>query len=246
MKELLQENRPLIVASLSGRERLSDASRRATNLGADLIEVRIDSLKPKERANIKNILSAVKENTSCPIIATVRSSAEQGPNKEVFPIAEPERKNLIEEAMSLADWVDLELEGGETTLAAIRLARKLKKKVILSYHDFKGIPSQEKVKKLASDFVQRQGNVLKIVGMASSAADVVRLLEMCRDLPQFKRSFIAMGDIGRLSRVGGFLFGSCLTYGYMNKPTAPGQVSVTELVELCRLFYPSSRSATKK
>ena len=50
-----------------------------------------------------------------------------------------------------------------------------------------------------------------------------------------------MGEVGGISRAAGFLYGSCITYGYMNKPTAPGQISVQKLIGLCALFYPKKR-----
>ena len=248
MKDLFKDidKRPLVVASLGGGERLVDSARRATKLGADLIEIRIDSLKPKERANIHEILSAVKEITPCPLIATARRSKEQGPEASASRLDESERTILFEKSLPLADWIDLEIEADETARRAMILARELGKIVILSYHDFKGIPSEGKVLKLRSEFKKRGGDVLKIAGMAKSDADVIQLLQMCRSAKNLKRTFIAMGELGRISRAAGFLFGSCLTYGYVNKPTAPGQLSVSEIVELCRLFYPSYRTTKKR
>jgi 3-dehydroquinate dehydratase len=35
------------------------------------------------------------------------------------------------------------------------------------------------------------------------------------------------------------MLGSCLTYGYLDKPTAPGQMSAAELVR--RLRFPAKR-----
>ena len=40
---------------------------------------------------------------------------------------------------------------------------------------------------------------------------------------------IAMGDLGRHSRVIAPIYGSVMTYGYMDAPTAPGQLRVDEL-----------------
>ena len=237
--------RPLVVASLGGGERLKDSARRAAKMGADLIEIRIDTLKPKERANIPAILSAVKTNSPCPLIATARRAQERGPETGGSRLAERERAILFEKSLPFAEWIDIELERDETSKGAMALARKFGKKVILSYHDFKGIPSEGKVLNLRSEFEKRGGDVLKIAGMAKSDADVIQLLQMCRNAKNVKRTFIAMGEIGRISRVAGFLFGSCLTYGYVNKPTAPGQLSVSELVLLCRLFYPSYRTTKK-
>ena len=43
---------------------------------------------------------------------------------------------------------------------------------------------------------------------------------------------ISMGKKGALSRLGGELFGSCVTFGAYDKASAPGQISVEELYEI--------------
>ena len=233
--------RPLVVASLSGGERLVDSARRAAGLGADLLEIRVDSLKPKERANIGKILEAIKESCSLPIISTVRSAAEQDPASKTAPLEDRERKILFEDALSLVDAIDVEIESDSLAQDAVRIAKKSGKKIILSYHDFKGIPSADKLAKLEESFRALGGDIFKIAGMAKEPGDVLKMLGAAREANGFPRVTIAMGDHGRISRVTGFLYGSALTYGYMNKPTAPGQLSVRELVDLCALFYPSYR-----
>ena len=40
---------------------------------------------------------------------------------------------------------------------------------------------------------------------------------------------IAMGDLDRHSRVIAPIYGSVMTYGYVDAPTAPGQLRVDEL-----------------
>ncbi len=42
---------------------------------------------------------------------------------------------------------------------------------------------------------------------------------------------MAMGRLGKESRLKGFDWGSCLLYGCVRRPTAPGQLSVKELAE---------------
>ncbi len=212
MKELLEETnrRPLVVASLGGEERLVDSARRATKLGADLIEIRIDSLKPKERANIKELIAAIKEATACPLICTVRSLKEQGPDGNAAQMDRRERTILFKEAIPLVDRVDLELEGDPSVQEALGWAKAQKKTIIFSFHDFTGIPSEEKLKGLEAEFIKLEGNILKIAGMAKTQGDVVQILQMCHAAAGVKRAFIAMGDIGRISRVAGYFFGSCL------------------------------------
>jgi len=47
---------------------------------------------------------------------------------------------------------------------------------------------------------------------------------------------IAMGKTGRHSRVVAPLYGSVITYGYVQKATAPGQLRVDELKQVMELL----------
>ena len=247
MKEVWQDlgKRPLVAASLGGGERLVDSARRATKLGADLIEVRVDSLSPKERANISKILEAIKEATPCPLIITVRRGAEQEtPGKA--GLDDRDRKILFEDSLPFADCIDVEIESDSVVREVMSLARKDGKKIILSYHDFTGIPDREKMELLTKSFTDLGGDVLKVAAMAKTQADVLKIMGLCQSMDGKKRVFIAMGETGKISRAAGFLYGSCLTYGYMSKPTAPGQLPVEELIDLCALFYPAYAKARFK
>jgi len=244
-KKIWQElgSRLLVAASLSGKEHLVDSARRAEKLGADLIEIRVDTLKPKERANIANILKSVKAASSCPIIVTVRGAAEQCPgglggSGIKSDLSDHDRKSLYENCLPLADCVDVEIESQVLAHDVAALARKKGKKVILSYHDFSGIPTSEKVNELLKVYSDLGGDILKVAAMAKAPTDVIKIFELCKSLNSTPRIFIAMGEVGGISRASGFLYGSCMTYGYMNKPTAPGQISVEKLIGLCALFYP--------
>lgn len=239
MKDIWQElgSRPMVAASLGGGERLADSARRAEKLGADLIEIRVDTLKPKERAGISSLLEAVKGATSCPIIVTVRSAAEQGPGAK-SGLNDHDRKILYEDCLPLADCVDVEIESQALARDVAAKARKKGKKVILSYHDFNGVPTSEKVSELLNSYSALGGDILKVAGMAKAPADVLKLFGLCKSLSATPRIFIAMGEVGGISRAAGFLYGSCITYGYIDKPTAPGQISVQKLIGLCALFYP--------
>jgi 3-dehydroquinate dehydratase len=44
-----------------------------------------------------------------------------------------------------------------------------------------------------------------------------------------------MGDAWKQTRIAFPKLGSCLAYGYLDKPTAPGQVSAAELVRQLRV-----------
>jgi 3-dehydroquinate dehydratase-1 len=47
---------------------------------------------------------------------------------------------------------------------------------------------------------------------------------------------ISMGEIGKITRVAGFIFGSLITYTYIGQSFAPGQIEVRKLNELIEFF----------
>ncbi|CAG0981854.1 partial 3-dehydroquinate dehydratase, partial [Methanosarcinales archaeon] len=47
---------------------------------------------------------------------------------------------------------------------------------------------------------------------------------------------IAMGEIGKHSRVMAPLYGSVMTYGYVDIPVAPGQLRVDELKNMLKIL----------
>jgi 3-dehydroquinate dehydratase-1 len=233
--------RPLIVASLTGNGPAVPSAKKAREAGADLLEVRIDTLPPNERASITDILSEIREAVPLPLIATVRSPHEQGAKQGVFKLDEDERASIFEKAMPFVEFADVELRASSINAAIIKLARQAGKKVILSYHDFESTPSETKIQKLIEEFKTLSGDILKVAAMPQSPPDVAKLLSLCASLNEVDRVFISMGELGRISRVAGFAFGSCLTYGHVGEAVAPGQISVQELARLCDLFYSSNR-----
>jgi 3-dehydroquinate dehydratase I len=75
--------------------------------------------------------------------------------------------------------------------------------------------------------------VLKAAVLPRSGGDVDRLMGFCEKLSG-RRAFIAMGSLGRRTRLAPSRWGSCLTYGYLTHPTAPGQASVRALAKAVR------------
>jgi 3-dehydroquinate dehydratase-1 len=73
--------------------------------------------------------------------------------------------------------------------------------------------------------------VAKLGVKANSRRDVLRLLHVTQEMSSLDVPIctISMGELGKISRVAAPFFGSAITYGYVTKETAPGQVSIAEL-----------------
>ena len=45
-----------------------------------------------------------------------------------------------------------------------------------------------------------------------------------------------MGEIGKITRVAGFFFGSIMTYTFVGKSFAPGQIELNRLIEELKFY----------
>ena len=182
---------------------------------ADMIELRLDLVDEPIQA-----IRAVREATTKPIIATNRLKTEGG----MFQGSERERIELLLQAAPFADYVDIEL------LAELReeFMARVDKPVIVSYHDFLGMPNVEEMANILENMKKTGAICAKIAVTPQNLRDNLRILGILLDA-DMPLSMIAMGNIGRHLRAVAPLYGSVLTYGFVAKSTAPGQMSLAEL-----------------
>ncbi len=213
--------KPRIVASL-GDEAAKDVSAAGD---ADMIEVRLDLVK----GDPLDVLRAVRSATEKPIIATNRLQAEGGQ----WSKGEEERIRILIEAAKLADWVDIELRAGLRE----RVLKEANKPAIVSYHDFAGMPSRSELEVILEEMKGTGAAISKIAVTPLAMKDNLLILDFLleADAPL---CVIAMGPLGRHLRAVAPLYGSVLTYGYVSQPTAPGQMSVSELRQALKILDP--------
>lgn len=214
--------KPRIVASL-GKGALRDVP--ATG-DADMIEVRLDL----EIGDPFGALKEVRLAISKPIIATNRLDAEGGG----FKGSERERMEMLRRASDYADYVDIELRSELRD----ELMERVDKPFIVSYHDFSGMPDLEEMKSILEEMKGTGAAIAKIAVTPSSLKDNLKILVFLleADMPL---CMIAMGELGRHLRAVAPLYGSALTYGYVSQPTAPGQMSISELRQALKLLDPT-------
>lgn len=227
--------KPSICASIIAHtvEEFLDAARNARD--ADVIEIRADGLKveppsgQKYRAEIKRLLRNVKIQTDLPVILTIRKEKEGG----VFKGSEAERVACIEDAMKLADAIDIELRMEEEKREEIMgEAKKNRIPVILSYHDLNKTPEEDAMKAMLEEESGAGAGMAKLAVKANSMEDVFKLLKVTREMSSrlsIPICTISIGELGKISRIAAPLFGSAISYGYVTRETAPGQLSVSQL-----------------
>ena len=189
--------------------------------GCRLAEARLDLLQWSPEETGWFIREAAEQGIR--VIATLRCSREggawQGP---------PEEKQMIlTRALQAGAWlVDIEYRSPllDTMLATGRALASIH----LPY-----TPWPEILYALAGDMLRRGARVAKIVTTARRLEDNWRLLGINTKWPHRVTAF-AMGDRGRLSRILAPLMGAAFTYASVGKPTAPGQVTLRQLLETWR------------
>ena len=209
-------NTPKIVGVISNLDEVEKAEK----AGADLLEIRIDLLDKKE--DVRRFFKDVNDATSLPIIATARMRSEGGS----FVGSEQKRISMLLSVLEYADAVDIELRAAKRGVV-IENARERGIVSIVSYHDFAGTPPKEQMLGILRE-AHRIGDIPKLAVMALSLSDVPLLLEVTLQA-QKPLCTVAMGSLGKHSRVIAPLYGSALTYGHVGTAKAPGQLSVREL-----------------
>ncbi|MEE8401316.1 MAG: type I 3-dehydroquinate dehydratase, partial [Candidatus Hydrothermarchaeaceae archaeon] len=175
---------------------------------ADIIEIRADGLKLKNNGHVSPIRALLKEakGANLPIILTVRMSKEGGS----FSGTEAQRIECIKEGIKYADMLDIELGmAGEDRDELISIAKSKKVPVILSYHDFKNTPGEDKMMAILKEEEKLGASVSKLAVTANSEADVLRLLGVTKEAKKLLKipfCTISLGKIGAISRIAAPVF----------------------------------------
>jgi 3-dehydroquinate dehydratase I len=180
--------------------------------GADLVELRIDAMKDPDPQEVASLIEEIPH----PLIATNRIKEEGG----FYEGSETERTEILLEAAKYADYVDIELRTEDKYRSKII---KASKSIIISYHNFKKTPSVPELLKIVKS-EHELGDLAKFAVMPSNIQDTLKVLEV---LSQVDNTIgIAMGDLGRYTRVVAPLFGSPITYASLINESAPGQMDI--------------------
>ena len=200
----------------------------AKQLGADAIEYRIDGFQNLDLIHCKEVIS-FGNSLGLKGILTVRAPWEGG-KKEI-----PDRVKYYEELTPLVDFVDIELKAPERDEVR-NIVKNHCRKLILSYHDFEKTPCNGEIEDIFTQMVAEGADIAKVSFYANDFSDVQRLLCIAAKQP-IPTVAISMGEKGKISRVAGFVFNSVITYCALEKPFAPGQLTVKEAVELRKKFF---------
>lgn len=223
----------------------------ARDLGADLVELRVDDLFTGEQHEADEIVRVL---AACPLpaILTCRPTWEGGG----YDGDETDRVSMFEFVCTGEHppaYLDVELAAytkSENIRQKINLCvahpkqtRSVKTRLILSSHDFEGRPA-DLTKRLLAMYAVPSCAVAKIAFRARSLRDNLELFEITREAPK-PTIALGMGEFGLMSRVLAPKFGGFLTFASLRDTTAtaPGQPTVSDLLGMYR--FRSIGRATK-
>lgn len=201
---------------------------KAIDIGADIVEVRLDYLEDLD----VNVLSSTLRPYMDKLVLTLRPRYENG----LFGGDEEERVEILKQLSQEGPaYVDIELRSPMIQ----DLSKELMKAgitVIVSWHDFEETPETDELQKIAN-LAMSCGSIAKVVTMAKSFSDNLRILSLYHTGDKHRLIAFCMGAEGVLSRFLSVMLGAPFMYVSLpGAPTAPGQPSITEAKELIRIL----------
>ena len=198
---------------------------RQSEIHADIIEIRLDRLTNPE-------IEPFVKGLSKPLLFTNRPEWEGG----AFMGSEAERIDLLLKAIqNNCALVDLELKTAHELRAEMLdvLIKHPLTGLIISWHDFSGTPSSDELGDILQQQIESGAHVGKIVTMANSYEDVLKVLNLQTIAVEnnFPLIFFCMGRMGMVSRLATLRLGGFMTYAAPDggDESAPGQMKVTTL-----------------
>ncbi|MBN1134575.1 MAG: type I 3-dehydroquinate dehydratase [Methanosarcinaceae archaeon] len=202
-----------------------ETAKTAKELGADVLEIRIDLLDIKDLEDAIHIIEKIKSTTNLPCIVTNRLKTEGGR----WVGSEESRIELLIGVLPFVDAVDIELSTDRIMLElVVAKAMNSENTVIISSHDFAATPTVVEMKEILDKSLKLGADIVKLAMMPNSRQDVLNLLQATLNA-HAPVCTISMGNMGKNTRIVAPFYGSVLTYGSVHNAVAPGQLRVDEI-----------------
>ena len=197
----------------------------------DVLEFRFDDLFPHKEA-ATNLVKTLQT----PILGTVRAPEEGGSHS----LSPEKRIEIYSELLPLLELVDTEVESLTLPEFADFPSQVQGKAIplVASFHDFKTFPGAEKIAEKMDLAFELGADIAKVAIHLETMKDLFSLVELVESHRSAGRliSAMGMGPLGKISRLVLAKAGSCLNYGYLQHPNAPGQWAARELRGLISEF----------
>ncbi|UJL46261.1 type I 3-dehydroquinate dehydratase [Virgibacillus sp. NKC19-16] len=232
---------PYICIPLTGKnkEEIHDELKMIIPKQPDLIEWRADFFE--EIHDIDSVLAIAEEiatTSKTPILFTIRSEKEGG---EKISVTQEEKVHLLSEICKSPGVaiIDFEVSNDPEHIRELRsVSKEHNKKLILSYHNFNFTPESSEIMKRVFKAEFYEADIVKVAVMPETKEDVLRLLEVTKEADDSLAIPIvtmSMGQMGSLSRIIGWAYGSIITFGLGVQSSAPGQVPIDDLRQMIEM-----------
>ncbi|RMC51896.1 type I 3-dehydroquinate dehydratase [Lactobacillus sp. ESL0228] len=218
----------------TNEEEILAAAKNIVAAKPDLMEWRIDYYAAGIKDPTKLSETAMKLRQligELPMLVTFRTKNEGG----VLELSENDYLSLLQTVIEkrLGDAVDIELFHDESRIKeVVAQAHDYNVVVIMSNHDFEKVPAKDVIEFRLQKMAELGADVSKLACMPHSSKDVLTLLEATQSTSEMINTpliTMAMGDLGKVTRISGQIFGSCLSFGAVGQTSAPGQLSIEDL-----------------
>lgn len=241
----LGEGKPLICVPVTEvcREDIIAEIRLLVKKQVDMIEWRMDWYEDvTDTASVTGLLEEIRGDLKETLFVLTFRSKRQGGHlqlttKEVLDL------NEAAAATGVADFVDMEYFEYEKPGRAIQRIRDCGVCVITSHHDFEKTPEPGVLQMLLEKMYRGGADIVKLAVMPQDRQDVLHLLgateAFLQKYPDALAITMSMGKEGVISRLCGEVFGSCVTFGSHEKPSAPGQMQMEDLAVVLEKIHKS-------
>ena len=226
-------NRICVTIAAPDTIKLDNQINKAFQMGADYVEIRFDFVKLVDIDNAIEVAKKVKKKA----VFTLRSPSEEGR----FEGDLSERLNSLKKMAAVNPMLlDVELDtikscNNNEKINLMDYFKKQQARILVSWHNFKNTPSNKKLRSVL-DEMRTYSNYIKMVTTANDIEDSIRILDLYKNAPGLVLIAFAMGESGILSRIFSTLLKRTatapFTYAALEKPIAPGQMTLEQMKRL--------------
>ncbi|WP_078552916.1 type I 3-dehydroquinate dehydratase [Bacillus alkalicellulosilyticus] len=206
----------------------------------DIIEWRLDFFDDIDSVDavILTLEKLHEHGQRIPLLVTIRSQKEGG---QAISLSTEEVVELLCE-MSKSKYVsmvDFELANDPAHIAKLRdVSKQHNTLLVLSHHNFEKTPPQKEILKRLLQMEFYGADIAKVAVMPLHKNDVHALLEVTKEASETLEIPVitmSMGELGAISRVMGWFYGSVVTFAVGEKSSAPGQIPIETLRQIVHM-----------
>jgi 3-dehydroquinate dehydratase I len=226
----LRPHVPTLVVPFTDRTPVA-ALRSAHSKGLHFAEARVDLFRERSEDAVRRVVRNV--GRVLPVLFTVRSDAEGGN----WHGDDEGRLALYRALLPDVAAVDVELSA-KIRPDVVRAARRARRTVVLSHHDFEAMPSDRALDTVIERAEKAGADITKIAVLTPDDRAVARLASVLSRHPSSRLVLIGMGEHGKKTRVFFPALGSLFTFASLDRATAPGQLEFRAMLAELSRNYP--------